>query len=237
MARTAQLDLPLVVPAQSQKHVTINEALARLDATVQLRVISAEIAVPPDEVADGSSYLVPDDAAGEWNGKAGQIAVWCNGGWIFLQPRAGWRAWDEGAFGYLSFDGAEWVPDAVVVSPSGAGTVMRVIEFEHVVTAGSSNSTSVSIPNQAQVLGISGRVLTALTGPGLAGWRIGVSGSDNRYGSGLGVADGSYLLGLSGSPVTYYADTPLVLTAEGGSFASGRIRLALHVVQLVPPRA
>jgi hypothetical protein len=79
--------------------------------------------------------------------------------------------------------------------------------------------------------------VTALTGPGLAGWRIGVSGSDNRYGSGLGVAEGSYLLGLSGSPVTYYADTQLVLTAEGGSFAGGRIRLALHVVQLVPPRA
>ena len=36
MAKTAQLDLPLVMPAQAQKHVTVNEALARLDAAAQL---------------------------------------------------------------------------------------------------------------------------------------------------------------------------------------------------------
>jgi hypothetical protein len=50
------------------------------------------------------------------------------------------------------------------------------------------------------------------------------------------VAEGSYLLGLSGTPVTYYGETPLVLSAEGGLFAAGRIRIALHLVQLVPPR-
>ena len=41
-------------------------------------------------------------------------------------------------------------------------------------------------PNQAQVVGVTGRVIEAFAGPGLTGWRIGVSGSDNRYGSGLG---------------------------------------------------
>ena len=35
MASTAQLALPLVAPAQAQKHVTVNEALARLDAAAQ----------------------------------------------------------------------------------------------------------------------------------------------------------------------------------------------------------
>ena len=87
------------------------------------------------------------------------------------------------------------------------------------------------------MLGVTGRVVAALAGPGLTGWRIGVAGSDNRYGAGLGIALNSYLLGLSGAPVTYYAPTPLVVTAEGGSFASGRIRLALHVAYLIPPRS
>ena len=40
MARTAQLDLPLVMPAQAQKHVTVNEALARLDAAAQLHDVA-----------------------------------------------------------------------------------------------------------------------------------------------------------------------------------------------------
>ena len=43
-------------------------------------------------------------------------------------------------------------------------------------------------------------------------------------------------MGLTGTPTAYYADTPLVLTAVGGTFATGDIRLAIHYTQLVPPR-
>ena len=237
MARTAQLDLPLVMPAQAQKHVTVNEALARLDAAAQLRVISSLLSTPPASAVDGQSYLVPAGASGEWQGSAGRIAVWSNGGWTYLVPKPGWRAWDESLLGQRTFDGSGWVPDAVAVSPNGAGTRVRVIELAHAVTPGGSNQTSVPIPGSAQVVGVTGRVIEALSGPGLSGWRIGVSGSDNRYGSGLGIGLNSYLVGLSGSPVTYYAATPLLLTAEGGSFAAGTIRLALHILQLEPPRA
>ena len=237
MARTVQLGLPLVMPAQAQKHVTVNEALARLDAVAQLRVVSSFAATPPAAAGEGESYLVPEGASGEWAGRAGQIAVRSNGGWSYLLPRAGWQAWDEGQHSRRLFDGTEWVPDAVVASPGGAGMAWKIIEFDHVVAPGASNLTAVGIPNQAQVLGVTGRVVAALAGPGLTGWRIGIAGSDNRYGSGLGVALNSYLVGLSGSPVTYYAPTPLVVTAEGGSFASGQIRLAMHVTYLIPPRS
>jgi hypothetical protein len=237
MARTAQLGLPLVMPAQAQKHVTVNEALARLDAVAQLRVVSSLVATPPVGAGDGEGYLVPAGASGEWDGRTGQIAVRSNGGWSYLLPRAGWQAWDEGQQLRRLFDGTEWVPDAVVASPGGAGTAWKIIEFDHVVAPGASNLTAVSIPNQAQVLGVTGRVVAALTGQGLTGWRIGVAGSDNRYGSGLGIALNSYLVGLSGTPVTYYAPTPLVITAEGVSFASGQIRLAVHVAYLIPPRS
>jgi len=237
MAKTAQLDLPLVMPAQAQKHVTVNEALARLDAVAQLRVISSAELDPPATAGDGASYLVPDGATGAWLGWAGRIAVWSNGGWVFMTPRAGWRAWDESRGGHQMFDGTGWVPDAVAVSPHGAGMTWKVMEFDHAVTPGSTNSTAVVVPSQAQVVGVTGRVVSALTGAGLTGWRIGVSGADNRYGSGLGIGVDSYLVGLSGSPVTYYAPTPLLLSAEGGVFAGGTVRLAMHLVQLQPPRA
>jgi hypothetical protein len=236
MARTAQLELPLLAPSQAQKHVTVNEALARLDAVAQLRVASSTLSSPPAAADEGAGYLVAAGASGDWAGQAGRIAVRSNGGWVFLAPRAGWRAWDEARGGQLLHDGTGWVADAVVASANGAGTTWRVLEFDHVVVPGASNATAVAIPAQAQVVGVTGRVIAALTGAGLSAWRIGVAGSDNRYGSGLGIALNSYLAGLSGSPVTYYAATPLVLTAEGGSFASGKIRLAVHCVGIEPPR-
>jgi Protein of unknown function (DUF2793) len=236
MSRTAQLALPLLLPAQAQKHVTVNEALARLDATAQLRVISSHEPNPPASATDGASYLVPPGATGDWQNKGGQIAIWCNGGWIFVVPKAGWRAWDESLGGFQMFDGTGWAPNAVALSPSGAAVSWRVLEFDHAITSGASNLSSVSIPAPAQVFGVTGRVVSALVGSGLTGWRIGVPGSDNRYGSGLGTAANSYLLGLSGSPVAYYAPTPLLISAEGGSFTSGIVRLAVHMVELAPPR-
>lgn len=237
MARTAQLDLPLVMPAQAQKHVTVNEALARLDAAAQLRVVSSLLSSPPTSAADGQSYLVPAAATSDWQGSGGRIAIWSNGGWTYLTPKAGWRAWDESLSGYRTFDGNGWVPDAIAVSPNGAGTRLRVIEFDHAIAPGGSNLTSVTIPGNAQVVGVTGRVVGALSGPGLTSWRIGVNGSDNRYGSGLGIGVNSYLVGLSGSPVSYYSATPLLLTAESGAFASGVVRIAVHLVELEPPRA
>ncbi len=236
MARTAQLDLPLVMPAQAQKHVTVNEALARIDAAAQLRVISSIVADPPGAVTEGSGFLIPQEATGEWEGQAGRIAVWCNGGWIFLRPKAGWRAWDESQAGYQMFDGAGWVPDAIAVSTGGAGAGWRVLEFDHPLEPGTSNLTSGLIPSQAQVLGVTGRVVSALSGVGLTSWKIGVAGSDNRYGSGLGIGLNSYLVGLSGAPVTYYAPTPLLLSADAGTFEAGIVRLAIHLLQLAPPR-
>ncbi|HRO11647.1 MAG TPA: DUF2793 domain-containing protein [Amaricoccus sp.] len=236
MARTAQLGLPLVAPAQAQKHVTVNEALARLDAAAQLRVVSSVLPVPPANAVDGQSYLVPAGATGEWAGLAGRIAVRSNGGWSYLVPKIGWRAWDEGLSGPRVFDGAGWVSDAVAVAPQGSALRWRVIEFDHAVTPGPSNTTSVVIPSHAQLTGVTGRVVTAFAGPGLTGWKIGVAGAADRYGAGLGIGLNSYLVGLSGTPVTYYAATPLLLTAEGGSFSTGALRLALHVLQLEPPR-
>lgn len=237
MASTVHLGLPLLAASQAQKHVTVNEALAILDAAAQLHVSSSVVATPPTSAAEGTSFLLPAAANGDWAGKSGNIAVWSNGGWIFLTPRSGWRVWDASRQGWHFFDGTAWIADAVVASQHGAGMIWKVIEFDHVIAPGASNPTLIVIPSHTQVVGITGRVLNALSGSGLTSWRVGVVGADNRYGMGLGLARNSYVVGLSGSPVTYFADTPLLLTAEGGVFASGSVRLALNVVQLTPPRA
>lgn len=236
MARTVNFGLPLIAPSQAQKHVTVNEALSRLDAVTQLRVLGSTLTTPPAEAQNGASYIVPDFAADDWAGQSGRIAVRSNGGWVFLEPVAGWRAWHVEYAAPLVFDGVAWLSGAIAVSSGGACTVAEVLEFDHALTPGISNLSIDTIPRNTQVIGVTGRVIEEIQGAGLTGWRIGVPGAVDRFGTSLGRAAGSYILGLCGTPTAYYSDTPLVITAEGGSFTSGLVRIAVHLLRLSPPR-
>ncbi len=236
MTETAKLSLPLLAPSQAQKHVTVNEALGRLDAAVQLSVISRSVSTPPGVAEDGDAFLVSFGGVNEWAGKDGQIAVRQNNGWTFLQAQPGWRAFVADESIQLTFDGSDWIDAAVAIGPGGSAFAFRVHEFDHVLTAGATSLTSAELPANTVVFGVTGRLLSDITGS-LTSWRLGVSGSDNRYGSGLGVAAGSWLRGLTGSPLTYYSPTELLLTADGGTFdGGGEVRLAVHYATLGLPR-
>jgi hypothetical protein len=236
MAETVRLGLPILAPAQAQKHVTVNEGLARLDALVQLSMVGVDIVVPPVSPAEGEIYGVGVAATGAWTGRDGQIALFLNGGWAFITPASGWQAWSEDAGTRVVFDGAAWIEGAGALSAHGAGFVHRVVEIDHAVSAGATSTVTAALPGGTTVYGVTARVLSALGG--VSSLDIGVSGSSTRYGSGIGTAQGSWARGLTGSPLAYYADTDLVLSATGGVFAgTGVIRLAIHVAELSLPRA
>lgn len=236
MASTANLGLPLLQPAQAQKHVTVNEAIARLDGMCQTTLVSISSVAPPGVAAEGAVYGVPSGAVGDWAAHVGEVAIFSNGGWVFLTPRSGWRAYVSDAGASAVHDGTEWQLQAVAVSKGGAASLIEVVEFDHGLSVGPTSTTSVVIPNHAVLLGVTARVRTALSGS-LGSWRLGVAGSDNRYGAGFGTVKGSWVMGLSGQPLTYYADTPLLLTAEGGDFSGGEVRFALHLYRITLPRA
>ena len=227
--------MPLLDAAQAQKHVTMNEAIARADAVAQLRLKAREETVPPVAI-NGTAFGIGNGAVDDWAGHDGEIAVQANGGWVFLTPKTGWRGWDENLGEGIIFDGVAWQPDAVIVSAGGAVTHGRIAEIDHDITAGATTTTINIIPNGAQVIGVTGRVISAISGAGIASWKLGVPGADNRYGSGLGLALNSWAKGLSGQPQTYYADTPLLLSADAGTFSGGTVRLAVHYVELSAPR-
>ena len=227
MSETTHLGLPLVQPAQAQKHVTVNEALAKLDGLTQLILSSVTILTPPTSASDGQSYFVPASATGDWAAQAGNVAVYSNGGWVFSTPSVGWLGFIEDEGVSAVFDGVAWARAALSVSPNGAALACQVYEFDHVLTSGATSVTVEEIPKNAIVLAVTGRVKTAITGTA-SSFDIGVSGATNRYGGGIGFAQGSWFIGATGQPVTYYADTPIELTASGGDFASGEIRLAIH---------
>ena len=131
-------------------------------------------------------------------------------------------------------DGAGWVPDGTAQSPNGAKSETKIIEADHVITAGTTSTTTLQIPQYATVTAVTGRILADITGT-LSDWSLGVAADPTRYASGLGLAAGSWVIGMSGSPLTYYADTPLLLTANGGDFAAGTLRLAIHMQVITPP--
>lgn len=97
METTSHLAMPFIMPSQAQKHVTHNEALLTLDSLVQLSVIADDLAGPPALPADGARYLVANGAHGAWAGREQTVAEFRDGGWVFLQPAEGMRAWCQGS--------------------------------------------------------------------------------------------------------------------------------------------
>ncbi|SMD01158.1 DUF2793 domain-containing protein [Primorskyibacter flagellatus] len=106
---TTNLALPYILAAQAQKHVTHNEALRLLDGLVQLSVLDRDLTAPPGSPADGARYIIGSGATGDWAGWDQNVALFTDGAWLRLPPRAGWRAWVEDEVMLLVYDGAGWI--------------------------------------------------------------------------------------------------------------------------------
>lgn len=227
MDSTAQFALPLVQPGQAQKHVTVNEALVRLDAMAALVLSSRSLASPPAEAEEGAAWAMPPLPSGDWAGQGGRIAIRTNGGWVFLSPRRGWRAWIADEDQSALHDGSGWRGGAVALSPSGAGSFLQIREFDHVIGAGNSSVTEGTIPGNVLVLAVTARVIAPIAGT-LESWQLGTDGAQDRFGTGMGLQAGAFARGLLSVPMAFYEPTPLVLSATGGAFSGGQVRIAIH---------
>lgn len=236
MTDTSRFELPLVEASQAQKHVTVNEALTRLDGLMQLTLKSVTDTTPPLIPADGDTYAVASGGVNEWSGEDGNIALYINNGWAFIPVTLGMRAYVVDGNGWAAYDGSNWILGLQTLSANGAGMQFGVSETDHVISAGSTSNVSYALPGSSVVYGVTGRVISEITGT-LTSFSLGVSASTTRYGSGLSIANGSWLRGLTGTPLTYYSPEDLVLTGDGGDFASGTIRLSVHYAQFSLPAA
>lgn len=184
MSDTSQiLSLPFIQPSQAQKHVTHNEALRVLDAIVQLSVISATFNAPPAAPAPGDCYIIAGPAAGAWTGHEAQIAVYGDGTWFFVTPRAGWQAQVLNPKGSIVFDAnAGWEASAsggaVQSTPqlginTGADAVNRLsvsseaVLFNHAGAGHQLKLNKAAAPDTVSLLyqtGFSGRAEMGLAG-------------------------------------------------------------------------
>lgn len=239
---TPRLSLPYVAAGQSQKHITVNEGLSRLDGLVQLAVESRQVAAQPTTPLDGAVHILPASPSGPaWSGQpAGTLMRFEAGAWEAIAPAAGFLAWvrDEGQV--LVFDGEVWMAlsDSFISltaarSPGGADTRCEIRE-EEVTLSGAAPSTTIVIPARAIVLAVSTRTTAAITGA--ASYSCGVAGEAGKFGASLGVALNASNVGVIG-PTAFYSDTPVVITAAGGSFTGGKAWVAIHLLCFAPPAA
>jgi hypothetical protein len=107
---TTNLGLPFLAAAQAQKHVTVNEALCRLDALVQGNVVSRTITGEPASPADGALYILPGGKTGAYWGPMANyaLALRRDGLWEQIAPREGWTFYVRDEDVHVVFTGAVW---------------------------------------------------------------------------------------------------------------------------------
>lgn len=94
----------------------MNENLKKLDAVVQLSVLSATSATPA-VTTDGARYIVPaTGATGAFAGQSNKLAVRVDAAWVFYSPGTGWTARVQSDGSELRWSGSAWV-DALATQP------------------------------------------------------------------------------------------------------------------------
>ncbi|MFL6689723.1 MAG: DUF2793 domain-containing protein [Alphaproteobacteria bacterium] len=106
---TPRVALPLLAAAQSQKHVTHNEALLELDALVATVILDRDLSTPPSTPADGNTYLVKATGTAAWAGQDGKVAYAIDGGWRFYAPFEGLSAYVADETKLIFYNGSAWV--------------------------------------------------------------------------------------------------------------------------------
>ena len=170
------------------------------------------------------------------------MALWTDGAWLRLPPRTGWVVWIEDEARMVVRIGAVWMPldeamgllsQAASVDVAkgalGSTTGMAVLEQTLAGLTGATVASTIEIPDRAIVLGVSTRTVTTITGA--TSYDCGIAGEASKFGGALGISPGSTNIGVIG-PQAFYADTPIVLTAQGGSFTGGAVRIAIHYLTL-----
>jgi hypothetical protein len=234
MTDTPRLGLPAIEAAQAQKHVTHNEALVLLDCLVQLAAESRDLAAPPDTPAEGDCHIPAAGATGAWTGWDGQLALYSGGGWQRIAPVSGLKAWLKSERLTLTYEDGVW-RDGVALTAHGGRVTLRAKEEELTLSGAFVETADAAfIPDRAIVLGVASR--TTLAVAGATSYAVGIAGEPTKFGDLLGAALDSTNTGVVG-PTAFYADTRVRVTANGGDFTAGKVRLVVYFIEMSAPSA
>ena len=214
---TPRSALPLLAAAQSQKHVTHNEALLELDALLSTTILDRDLSAPPSP-SDGDTYLVKATGTGAWTGQDGKLAYAIDGGWRFYVPFEGLIAYIADEAKLLFYNGSAWAEFASVVplenlpmlginATADATNKLTVasaaVLFNHIgasVQAKLNKNTSGDTASLLYQDNFSGRAELGLTGDD--DLHVKVSPDGSSWFEALKIAAGSGLVSLIGDPTS-----------------------------------
>ena len=108
MEETTNLKMPLLIPNQSGKEITHNEALIIIDNILQNGIIDKDLTTPPENPNTNDMYIVGEGAIGKWEGKDNYLAFYDNG-WRFIEPREGFTFWINDEDKLYTYNGSKWI--------------------------------------------------------------------------------------------------------------------------------
>lgn len=79
---------------------------ALLQPVVQSKTVNDPSTLTPTA---GQAWIVGTAPIGVWAGKAGQIAAWVAGSWLFLAPKQGWKAYIIAETTTATYSGTAWI--------------------------------------------------------------------------------------------------------------------------------
>jgi hypothetical protein len=220
-----RLNLPYILQSQAQKEVTHNNALNLLDALTRPVIKSINVNTPPGTPTAGDCHIVGSSPTGAFSGQTNKLAYYSGNGWVFSTPFKWLDVVNEEDDTRYIFNGTAWVQFGLLMRD--AGDFLRISHMEEeTILSGATTSSTITIPNRAIVMAVNCRVTQAITGA--TSFSIGISGDATRYGNSLGIALDTTNIGMTQHPFTYYANTALLFTANGGSFTAGKVRVGVQ---------
>lgn len=227
---TGNLNLPELEESQAGKALTVNEALNMLDVFAQNSLKSVTTTAPPSTPAEGDAYFVPGDATGDWNPNIGQLALWVNSQWFFIETPTRWPALIEDEANLQYYDGSSW---NVVGGGSGGGSTGKAYVD---VTGG--NQTLDSSQSDVPVIQLGGTPGTSRTLTLAALERMWVVTNDSDSGCTLTTGSGGTVYLESGYQYVVFGDgvgvRAAVTIAPNGLKMNGDLILPIYSVASLP---
>jgi hypothetical protein len=118
---SARYGLPLLFAGQAQKEFFVNQAHALTDALLH-PAIEGEADDPPAAPQEGETWLIGTTPSGAWEGRAGWLACFQAGAWVFAEPRDGLRVLDRVTGQDIRYRSG-WQRPITPEAPTGGATV------------------------------------------------------------------------------------------------------------------
>ncbi|PBB21131.1 DUF2793 domain-containing protein [Mesorhizobium sp. WSM4313] len=109
MTTSNRLSITELDATQNNRSVTVNEAIAKLEAGAMFfPAVQVSLNTPPGSPAEGDLYVVGTAGSGAWSGHNNGVAVYYNSSWFFFSPIEGMFAWDQTSNSLKYYDGSAW---------------------------------------------------------------------------------------------------------------------------------